>query len=107
MKLLCAASQAESTSTGATVSLGPRRNAFEVLISAASSRRSKLPERLTAHNKKDALFNDLIDLFDWCWADSGNTLGKSFLLMLRDVLYIDGHHSVFQQRSLVCWVQHS
>ena len=32
--------------------------------------------------------------------DSGNTLGKSFLLKLRDVLwYIDGHHTAFENRS--------
>ena len=43
--------------------------------------------------KKDKLFNDLIDLFEekgWTWVDSGNTLGKSFLWKLWDVLwYID------------------
>ena len=102
VKLLCTANQ-PSTSTAVTLNLQPRRNDFDVLMSAASSQQSKLPERISTHNKKDVIFNDLIGLFEengWSCADSGNTLGKSFLLMLIDVLwYIDSHHSVFERHS--------
>ena len=63
-----------------------------------------MPQKIESRNKKDKLFNDLIDLFEekgCTWVDSGNTLGKSFLLKLRDVLwYIDGHHAAFVNRSL-------
>ena len=71
---------------------------------AALSQCRRLPDRLDARNKKDKLFNDLINLFEkrkWGWdTGSGNTLGKLFLLKLRDVLwYIDGHHGAFENRS--------
>ena len=59
-----------------------------------------MPQRNNPRTKKDKLFNDLIDLFEamgWSWIDSGSKLGKSFLLMLRDLLwYID---AVFESRS--------
>ena len=47
----------------------------------------------------------MIDLFEergWTWVDHGDTIGKAFLLKLRDVLwYIDGHHEAFANRSLL------
>ena len=63
-----------------------------------------MPQRIDSCNKKDKLFNDLIDLFEergWNWVDSASTLGKAFLLKLRDVLwYINGHHAAFENCSL-------
>lgn len=77
------------------------KNAFSVLLS--TSQVDQLPKKVVAHNK-EYLYNDLIDLFeknDWKWCDCGNTLGASFLKQLRDVLwYIDGHRSVFENRSI-------
>ena len=102
MKLLCDTQEFEpATSTTQTT----MRNAFQVLMQsqAARSQRDKLPQKIDCRNKKDELFNDLVDLFEgngWTWVDSGNTLGKSFLLKLRDVLwYVDGHHAAFENRS--------
>ena len=59
----------------------------------SSFSKREVTSKFEARNKKDKLFNDLIDLFEekgWTWVDSGNTLGKSFLWKLWDVLwYID------------------
>ncbi len=42
-----------------------------------------------------------MEMKGWKWHDSGSTLGARFLKQLRDVLwYIDGHHSVFESRSM-------
>ena len=56
-------------------------------------------------NKKDQLFNYLIDLSEertWNWVNNHNTLGKSFLLNLQDALwYINGYYAAFENRSLL------
>ena len=102
MKLLCDTQEFEpATSTTQTT----MRNAFDVLMQrqAACSQSDKLPRKIDSRNKKDELFNDLVDLFEAngrTWVDGGNMLGKSFLLKLRDVLwYIDGHHAAFENCS--------
>lgn len=79
------------------------RNVFDVLMrsQAALSQRDKLPQKIDSCNKKDALLVDLFEEKGLTWVDGGNTLGKSFLLKLRDVLwYINGHHAAFANRSL-------
>ena len=103
MKLLCDTEQVEPAMSTSTIAM---RNAFDVLMrsQATLSRRDKLPQKIDSRNKKGSLFNDLVDLFEekgWTWVDGGNTLGKSFLSKVRDVLwYIDGHHAAFANRSL-------
>ena len=103
MKLLCDTQELGPATSTTKIAM---RNAFDVLMQsqAAQSQRVKLPPRIDSRHKKDKLFNDLVDLFEekgWTWADGCNTLGKSFLLKLQDVLlYIDGHHAAFETRSL-------
>ena len=46
-------------------SVNPVKNAFEIMMSNQRELcRPRLPERLIEKNKKDKLFNDLIDLLD-------------------------------------------
>ena len=103
MKLLCDTQELESATSTTGIAM---RNAFGVLMQsqAALSQRVKLPPKIGSHYKKNKLFNDLVDLVKekgWTWVDGGNTLGKPFLLKLRDVLwYIDGHHAAFKTRFL-------
>lgn len=103
VKLLCDTQEFEPATSTAQIAM---RNVFDVLMrrQAALSQRDKLPQRIDSCNKKDELFNDLVDLFEekgWTWVDGGNTLGKSFLSKLWDVLwYIDGHHAAFENCSL-------
>ena len=81
-------------------------NAFQILMASqvAQRRLSELPLPIgTPRNKKDKMFNDIVILFnqkEWKWSDGGDTHGKKFIIDLRDVLwYIDGHHSMLEQRS--------
>ena len=80
-----------------------RPNAFEVLMSV--SRRLTMPNKiLPSKNKKQQLYNDLIEHFEsnqmmW-YANEVADDGEKFLANMLDLLwYIDGHHDVFNRRN--------
>jgi len=85
------------------IAVGNCRNAFEVLMSA--SRRLTLPNKiLHIKNKKQQLYNDLIEHFEsnnmmW-YADEVADDGEKFLANMVDLLwYIDSHRDVFKHRN--------
>jgi len=86
-------------------------NAFEVLMSA--SRRLTLPSKiLHIKNKKQQLYNDLIESNNIMWyADEVADDGEKFLVNMVDLLwYIDGHHNIFNHRNKRipdCWSKFS
>lgn len=92
--------------TQATSSTGSVRSAFDVLMSSA--REKLLPSKISSNKQlraTDRLFNDLIDYL--CslgvgWSkDCVDTMGKRFVLSLRDALwYLDSHHDKFADRGV-------
>ena len=80
------------------------KNAFTILMQSqkALQQRSKLPSKKQCHNKKDALFNDLIDYLDQnklYFTSEADTLGANLVRALCDLLWcIDGHHDTLKQQ---------
>ena len=81
-------------------------NAFQIMMASQLVQRKLSEPPLpinTPKNKKDKMFNDIVTLFNqkkWKWSNEGDTHGKKFINDLRDALwYIDGHHSILEQRS--------
>jgi len=75
-------------------------------MSAAVQQASvKYPDKVLASNKKDELFNAILDWFmkdSLCWHpdEVQNGTAINTIKTLRDVLwYIDGHHSTLEERS--------
>ena len=93
------------------------KNAFTILMQSqkALQQRSKLPSKKQFHNKKDALFNDLIDYLDQnklYFTSEADTLGANLIRALCDLLWcIDGHHDTLMPRSKsffkVYWIQYT
>ena len=89
------------------------RDAFEVLMNSARIyRRSQLSgdcsefvKLINQHNKKDKLFNDIVQFLKSknlsLKSSEVDTEGVKLVYLLRDIFWhIDGHHHVFQQRSV-------
>ena len=88
-----------------------RRNAFELMMCAQAERASVvLPRKVQVRNKKDELFNDILQLIEkeglvWKASEVDNGTSSNAISTLRDALwYIDGHHQTLSDRS--CHVPH-
>lgn len=83
-----------------------RRNAFELMMCAQAERASVvLPQKVLVRNKKDELFNDILQLIEkeglvWKASEVDNGTSSNAISTLRDALwYIDGHHQTLSDRS--------
>lgn len=88
------------------VAMAPARNAFQVMLGAQRSIDTmKYPAVLTARNKKDELYNDLLLMFksknlSWKSEEVHNGSAIRVLQSLRDALwYVDGSHGTLNERS--------
>ena len=88
-----------------------RRNAFKIMMSAQAEKVSVvLPNKVQVRNKKDELFNDILQLIEkegivWKASEVDNGTAANAICTLRDALwYIDGHHQTLADRS--CHVPH-
>ena len=75
------------------------KNAFLIMVSQKSLKRSELPSRIERSRNK-TVFNDLVDPFESkkIETDGSDTQGKHFISNRRDALwFIDGHHSTFER----------
>ena len=92
--------QAESAGTS-----NPTRNAFDILMeSSVSLSTPDTPCRVSARNRKDDLYNAIIDIFEEknlvLPRSDANVSGKQLVKALCNVLwYIDGHHETLAVRS--------
>ena len=84
----------------------PRRNAFELMMYAQAEKASVvLPRKVQMHNKKDELFNDILQLIEkeglvWKVSEVDNGTASNAISTLQDALwYIDGHHQTLADRS--------
>ena len=94
-----------------TSNVPPRRNAFELMMCAQAEKASVvLPKKVLVRNKKDELFNDVLQLIEkeglvWKASEVDNRTASSAICTLRDALwYIDRHHQTLAHRS--CHVPH-
>ena len=82
-------------------------NAFQILMDAQRQLQhgKKFPGRIAERNKKDKLYNDILQFLiisrNMSLKTSEiNSFGERLIKALRDILWhIDGHHEVFSQRS--------
>ena len=83
----------------------PRQNAFELMMCAQTEKAFVLLKKVLACNKKDKLFNDILQLIEkeglvWWASEVDNETASTAVCKLRDALwYIDGHHHTLADRS--------
>ena len=83
------------------------RNAFEVLMASQQALQSigkDLPDSIPEKNKRDRLYNDILQLMQSKQLklrhDEIQSFGARLVRALRDTLWhVDGHHKAFSQRS--------
>ena len=83
-----------------------KRNAFELMLQVQKeSSTIVLPKKVTVGNKKDELYNDIVDLFEkeglvWKSSEVQSGIATNAVTTIRDTLwYIDGHKHTLADRS--------